>query len=308
MAMCLSTPASVDAAQNQAPAANAAASKPTPRTAEGHPDLNGFWFTGSAGPGLAFYGKEGFEVGEDAGLTVKAPDGSIFYNHISAGSVGITPTNTSAPGMMSGGNIPPYKPEYLEKVKASAGQSLGNINVHDPILQCKPMGVPRANSEGQTGGVHVVHSRDYVAILYEDAPAPYWRLIYTDGREHPKNVDTSYFGHSIGRWEGDTLVVDTVALNDETMLDESARGGPYRGMLWIHSDQLHVVERWTRKGDEILYQATVEDPVMFTKPWVITPRTTRLAAKGDFIRPQMCDAKDAESIEKILSQNPGSVF
>src|ERR1700682_2617517 len=76
-------------------------------------------------------------------------------------------------------------------------------------------------------------------------------------------------GHSIGHWEGDSLVVDVVGLNDETWVG-GGNQGPRNAT--IHSDKEHVIERWTRKGDDLTYEATVEDPVMFTKPWVMTPR------------------------------------
>ena len=69
-----------------------------------------------------------------------------------------------------------------------------------------------------------------------------YRIIYMDGREHPKDLDTSYMGNSIGHWEGDTLVIDTIGLNDETWLGRNK----YQE---IHSDKEHVVERWTRTSD-----------------------------------------------------------
>jgi hypothetical protein len=108
-------------------------------------------------------------------------------------------------------------------------------------------------------------------------------------------LDTSYFGHSTGHWEADTLVVDVVGLNDETWLSSGAGGTKYTS---IHSDQEHVVERWTRKGDELTYQATVEDPVMLTKPWVLSPRHARIAPADDYIQPQMCVSNDKGHIIK----------
>lgn len=134
------------------------------------------------------------------------------------------------------------------------------------MFACKPLGVPR----GAVGTMQVVQTPQVTAFLYELQPGPVFRLIYTDGRAHPKpdDLDTSFLGDSIGHWEGDTLVVDTIGLNDETWL-----GGGFAGPKYarIHSDQEHVIERWTRDGDTLTYEATVEDPVMLTKPWVITP-------------------------------------
>ena len=77
-----------------------------------------------------------------------------------------------------------------------------------------------------------------------------------------------YYGDTVGRWEGDTLVLDSIGFVDTTWL---ARGG------FFHSDQMHVVEKFTRKGDEILYEVTVEDPVVLLEPWVMTPRVLRFS-------------------------------
>jgi hypothetical protein len=88
-------------------------------------------------------------------------------------------------------------------------------------------------------------------------------VIPTDGRKHdPNDLTTRYMGHTVGQWEGDTLVLDSVGFNDQTWL---ARGG------FFHSDQMHVVEKLTRKGGEILYEVTVEDPEVLVEPWVMTP-------------------------------------
>ena len=87
------------------------------------------------------------------------------------------------------------------------------------------------------------------------------RTIWMDGRPHPTDYDTSYMGHSIGHWEGDTLVVDVTGMNDRTWID--AAGHP-------HTEQLHVIERFTRTGPESLkYEITIDDPATWTKPWTL---------------------------------------
>jgi hypothetical protein len=143
--------------------------------------------------------------------------------------------------------------------------------------------------------MQIVQNSSVVAFLYEDRPGPYFRIVYTDGRQHPADLDSSYFGNSIGHWEGDTLVVDVVGLSDDTWLG-SGTVGPKLAMM--HSDQLHVVERWTRTGDVLTWEATAYDPVMFTKPWVMTPRQTQIAAPDDYIRPTMCVPLDKNHIVK----------
>jgi hypothetical protein len=96
-------------------------------------------------------------------------------------------------------------------------------------------------------------------------------------------------GHSVGHWEGDTLVVDVAGLDDSTWL---GGGQGSANLTTIHSDQLHVVERFTREGDTVTYRATVTDPVMFTKPWEIIPQTIRLAPEGDYMQALHCSHVD----------------
>lgn len=287
---CSSPDTSADAA---GPADNA-----TPRTAWGTPDLNGFWFV-PRGPGLPQYGEDTVPGQPGAGSMIRTPDGSFVYEHVDSYPNGRPPDPQNPDATV----LPPYKPEYLAKVEASVADSLDNLNINDPVLDCRPMGTPRASVRGGVGGMQIVQNEDYVVLLYEDAPGPYYRLIYTDGRTHPEDVDTSYFGHSVGRWEGDTLVVDVAGLNDETMLMDPGRGGPTRGKLFIHSDQLHLTERWVRKGNQLFYDAIAEDPVMFTKPWVVPTQVTRLGAKADRLMAQACVGLDKAHIAKQIELN-----
>jgi hypothetical protein len=162
------------------------------------------------------------------------------------------------------------------------------------------MGIPRARIRAHSGGLQIIQHPKYVGLLYESAPGPTFRIIYTDGRKHPERVDSSFFGHSIGHWEGDTLVVDTVGFNDEFALNGPASGGPYQGWLFLHSDQMHVVERWTRKGDVLIWEGTIDDPVMFSKPWVVEPDVVTLAFPDQTLIPQMCIVHDAKHIAEQL--------
>src|SRR5260370_13287052 len=183
----------------------------------------------------------------------------------------------------------------MAKAKAMGDMMHGGTSPYDPQYECKPYGVPRGSLRGGGGyAMQIVQNADVVAFLYEDRPGPYFRIVYLNG-QHPKDLDPSYYGHSVGHWEGDTLVVDVAGLNDETWLG-SGTVGPKLAMM--HSDQLHVVERWTRAGDVLNYEATVEDPVMFTKRWVMTARQTQIAAPGDYIRPTMCVPFDKNHLVK----------
>jgi hypothetical protein len=125
----------------------------------------------------------------------------------------------------------------------------------DPLLDCLPPGVPRILLIPFP--MQIVQIPGEVIMLFEYDH--YVRHIYVDRREHPKDIDPTWMGDSIGKWEGDTLVVDTVGLSDKSWLDQV--GHP-------HSDALHVVERVRRVDHETLQDdITIDDPKAYTKPW-----------------------------------------
>ncbi len=125
----------------------------------------------------------------------------------------------------------------------------------DPILRCLPPGVPRIMVIPFP--IQILQSPGQIIIIFEYDH--YVRLIYMDRKEHPRDLDTTWMGDSIAKWEGDTLVVDTVGLNDKTWLDQV--GHP-------HSDALHVVERIRRVDHDTLQDAiTIDDPKAYRKPW-----------------------------------------
>jgi hypothetical protein len=292
----------VSAQEGPTSAPSAAHNKPTPRTPDGHPDLSGFYNLADIYHGDPHDEKPGQHVVE------RSSDGSVFFDYGGANGAGGEAGGGARVRQTQNGKVnlldrlcvscenPPYKPEYMAKVKAIADAEYDATSPLDPEYDCIPYGVPRGSVRG--GGsyaMQIVQNSQAIAFLYEDRPGPYFRIVYLDARPHPADLDKSYYGHSVGHWEGDTLVVDVVGLNDETWLG-SGRVGPRLGMM--HSDQLHVVERWTRNGDLITWEATVEDPVMFTKPWVMTPRQTQLAAPDDYIRPTMCIPYDKPHVMK----------
>lgn len=125
----------------------------------------------------------------------------------------------------------------------------------DPTGFCQYPGVPRIMQSPYP--MQIIQTGNQIVMLFEYMKM--WRAIYTDGREHLKGVDSTFMGDSVGKWEGDTLVIDTIALNDRTWLDTAGHQ---------HSDKLHVIERLHRTGpDTIAYEITVDDPVMYAKPW-----------------------------------------
>ena len=145
-----------------------------------------------------------------------------------------------------------FLPGALEVYK----QRSGTLSKDDPEAHCLPPGNPRMMATPFPFQIYQYPTR--VIFLFEGG-AHIWRIIYMDGRQHPKDPNPTFLGDSIGHWEGDTLVADVVGLNDQTWLDEV--GHP-------HSDALHVVERFTRVDSNTLhYQATIDDPKTYAKPW-----------------------------------------
>ena len=195
------------------------ASYTVPRTADGRPDLQGFWQV----------------------LNTAAWD--IQDHH---GRVGVP----SGRGVVVGNEIP-YQPWALKKKQENfAGRA-----TLDPETKCYLPGVPRVTY--QPYPFQIVYSADKVNILYEYHRA--LRHIYMNGNPHPDGPIEWWMGDSRGSWDGDTLVVDAVHFTPETWLDRAGN---------FHSEELHVVERFTRTGpDHMLYEATIEDPKVFTRPW-----------------------------------------
>ena len=282
---------SMPAAQTTAPAKTAAkpAARTTPRMPDGHPDLNGFYNNTDR------YTGDPTEENPGEHIIKRTSDGNIFFDYAGANGGGVATGSEPPPEA----NQPPYKPEYMAKVKALVDKyDYGNTSALDPQHDCKPLGLPR----GAVSIMQIVQTPKVVALLYEADPGPYYRVIYTDGRQHPSDADTSYMGHSIGHWEGDTLVVDVTALNDETWLGGGFTGPKYGNM---HSDKEHVIERWSRKGDVISWNATIEDPVMLTKPWSVGPRKAAIAADDDYIQPQMCVGYTKGHFIQPTKEDPG---
>lgn len=137
---------------------------------------------------------------------------------------------------------------------------------------CLPFGLLRSVNVGGYP-VQIMQNSKYIALLFEQNT--WFHVVYMDGRDHPKDLDPTWFGHSIGRWDGDTLVIDTVGFNGKTRLDTI--GHP-------HSDKMHVIQRFTYTDpDHIAYEITVDDPVYYTKPWKNTRTFWRLLPGEELI-------------------------
>ena len=155
------------------------------------------------------------------------------------------------------GHQPPFT-EY------GAARFAKEDEIDDPLTKCLPIGPARGIQAGIMP-FQIVQTPAVFTILFENQHT--FRIIHTDGRSHPKDLDPTWFGDSIGKWDGDTLVVDTVGLDDRTWLDTAGHE---------HSDQLHLVERFQRvDGNTLRWTVTFEDPKYFTEPWSVTLPITR---------------------------------
>jgi hypothetical protein len=129
---------------------------------------------------------------------------------------------------------------------------------NDPVSQCEPLGYPRDLWEANLRPFEFIQTADRVLqhMQYHDT----WRTIWTDGRALPKDPDPAWYGYSIGRWEGDTFVVESIGYDDRTWIDHF--GNP-------HSDQMRLVERYRRiDKDTLKLDLTLTDPKTYSKPWV----------------------------------------
>jgi len=181
----------------------------------------------------------------------------------------------SAPGGWSGGATT-LPQGMLEKVPfqpwAKAVYDQRQIDQFEPHTRCKASGGARQFATPY--GTEFVEIADLQRIYIMDNGGPHsFRIIYMDGRSHPANLVPTNYGHSIGHWEGDTLVVDTVGYNEKFWID--TRGTP-------HTEKLHFIERFTRKDMNTLeYVVTIDDPGAYTQTWTTNPFTLRWRPDSD---------------------------
>jgi len=193
------------------------------------------------------------------------------------GAIGAVPPGM---GIVEGGDIP-----YLPKAAATKSENFKNRWSLDPELKCYLPGVPRATY--MPFPFQIVQSAGAIMIAYEYAGA-----VRTINMGKPKEAPVdSWMGWSNGHWEGKTLVVDVTGLNDQTWFD---RAGDF------HSDALHVVERYAPAGSNVIdYEATIEDPNVFSRPWKISMPLYRHLEKNA----QLLEFKCAEFAEELLYGN-----
>jgi hypothetical protein len=225
---------------------------PAPRSADGHPDLSGVWFPGTAG-GFSF--NPALRKQFDAKGTPEEP--------------------------------PPFQPWAAAKIKAmtATDYELGRASVN-----CLPRGVP---------GMFMIDPYPFQLVqtpglfVQLDELNNNWRVVHTDGRPHNPEPDPQFNGDEVGHWEGDTLVIDVIGIDERTWNNFTG---------WFHSDQEHVVERITRPSmNYLVYQVTIEDPKVLTKPWTSAPRTWTLGHE-DLLEYFCTNNQDVEQYKSLKTK------
>lgn len=230
----------------------------TPMLANGKPDLTGVWRR--AGRGLSPTIDENGSV-----VCILCPP---------ARSTNGAP---AAPRQMPKPDRPKYKPEFVAKVK-----ELDERQVEfDPALRCENPGLPRIGAPDA-----IVHHETYISFLYDDLSGSFFRMIPTDGRGHNPDSEETYLGDSVGRWDGDTLVIEATNFNDITWLIDDGS---------FHTKDLKVTEYIRRIGNTIDYQAVVEDPAVLAEPWHMRPRKLVLSDKPIY-EPLPCVEQDMDHV------------
>ncbi len=237
---------------------------PTPKMADGHIDLTGFW--GPAGWGYAVtQGK------------VTSDGKTAFTQRQEEGPVQTKEKAEQLKKRMEGSNLPPYRPELVAKVKNFADHQ----STMDPAFTCEPKGFPRVGPPTE-----IVATSKTIAFLYDTVNSSEqnaFRVISLDGRGHDITLNPSYYGDSIGHWEGNTLVVDVTNFVDDTWLSQNGT---------IHSDAMHVIEKLTREGNVITWEISIEDPKVFTRPWVYSRHLVHGLASGHALEEAPCVEHD----------------
>ena len=160
----------------------------------------------------------------------------------------------------------------------------------EPYLYCTPMGVPRVTPFPYRFVQNYTHKAPTHMFIVIEGNIHTYRQIFMDGREHPEFLDPTWMGHSIGHWEEDTLVIDTVGYNDKFWFDR--RGFP-------HTEQLHTIERWTRLDlGTMENKVTIDDPGAYTESFELT-FTAILSPPGDELLEYICQENNQYGVESL---------
>ena len=240
--------------------------QPTPRLADGTPNLGrvpgekGVW-------NVPYITNMGERIIEDDGKThveKHPPAGRGRGRGTAAAARGDAPLGGGEGTTASGRGGSKSEPQVPFQPWAAAVYDYHSRNEskYDPEGYCLPPGGPRLMATPYPMEIIQLPEQKRIVMIFEGA-THIWREIFMDGRTHPHGdeLNPTYLGHSVGRWEGDTLVIDVVGFNEQTWMD-------YYGHP--HTDMLHVVEKYSRPTKNTLaYEATFDDPGAYTKPFTV---------------------------------------
>jgi hypothetical protein len=239
------------------------AAENTPRMADGKPNLNGTWDNGG---GIDF-----LQPQQKAGGSICVSGCAPAAPVVSAAPA--QATAASAPSARLGPDRPRYRPEFAAKVKELEAKQVK----FDPVLRCQPPGVPRIGPPDK-----IVQTAREIVFLYEDVSGPFFRIVPLVAGVRRIDDSESYLGDATGRWEGDSLVVETTNFNDLSWLTDDGA---------FHTSKLRVTERLTRNGNQMQWQAVASDPDVLSEPWQVRPRQMVLSAT-EMAEPAPCVEQD----------------
>jgi hypothetical protein len=190
---------------------------------------------------------------EAAAATPRWPDGRVNLGS-TPGAKGYWEIRPGLGGFPRASDVP-----FQPWARALYDYRTSQTDLHPPLVRCKPAGGP---SFFNAPGFEIVDVPELAAIFILNIAGPHtWRVVHMDGRPHPETLRPTYLGHSAGRWEGDTLVIDSRGFNEQQWL-----AGAYPT-----TDRLHLTERISRPSlRTLVYEATIDDPGAYTAPWSIT--------------------------------------
>lgn len=250
---------------------------PIKRTADGKPDFSGTWaFRVAAAPRKD-------ARGICAGPACAAPAAGGPNAGAGAEAAGLDPAAAAGPRAQ----FPKYKPELKEKIEQLNKEQVNT----DPALRCQNPGIPRVGTPDK-----ILQTSDQIVFLYEDLNGSFWRIIPTDGRPHREDAEEGPFGDSVGRWDGDTLVIETTLLGEETWLTDNGA---------FHTYNLKTVEevKFTPTGG-LDYKLTSHDPEVLTEPFV--KQRTLVRNTKDPLQPPPCVERSIDKMVGITSYHPNA--
>ena len=219
-----------------------------------HPDLSGTWAFGIDLPPIGL-------VVQRNGKT----EGRVVDQSARHGKVTLKNALPSQP-----------KPSYKSELQAKQKDLFDHENKTDPVFYCGRPGTPRIGSPRR-----IVQLANEIIFFYEDISGDPYRIIPTDGRKHDPDANPTHYGQSIAHWEGDVLVVDSRNFVEDTWFGEDG---------YFHSDQMHVIERLWKDGDNLAWQAIVEDPKVLAQRWVMPERLIKPSSDPLLESPKCVDS------------------